>query len=490
MSSNAVRLPIDTQLEAALRFLAAEGLPATPVRLDVERVEWGGTACPQVNQLELTEAGELTLEAPAPSGNAIVDDPSAWNPSVFKAYVPNHGALTIEQGIAHVTRAQFGSDGSSYTARVQAFAWTVGSSASASTKLWAARIKFARPKPTQCLSFPRGNMVLALGHRSSWGYRFDTTNGLAYLIPDEDRDHWVIAIDATTSPAGPGLDHVVRLLATIGFVLGEPLTVDVFRPVADDHIQGGLVHLGIADMRPDQLSSQPPALPFGGEPGWLASYVERTYGFIVQHPDAPLLVALHLYFASTEGFVDSQFLHAWIAAETLASWALDAKLLRDGAQLRIADHAAWMKWVKDHESDIRAHALPGMEQKLVDRVRASENDRPTPVQRVFLGEGIQWTSEMSDAELVRHGVAHEGSIPGYRQRDWKKDLARVGTAKTMLAAIIARLIGYEGPISDRSKSCFSIAVRDEPAWWQPSPLIQQIIYESLPAPTESVPDSK
>lgn len=108
MSSNTVRLRIDASLEAALRLLAAEGLPATPVHLNVEHVEWGGKACPDVNQLELTEAGELMLEAPVPSGSAIVEDPSAWEPSIFKAYVPNHGALTIEKGLAHITRAQFG----------------------------------------------------------------------------------------------------------------------------------------------------------------------------------------------------------------------------------------------------------------------------------------------------------------------------------------------------------------------------------------------
>ena len=61
-----------------------------------------------------------------------------------------------------------------------------------------------------------------------------------------------------------------------------------------------------------------------------------------------------------------------------------------------------------HESEIRSHARPGMAEKFVARVRDSEIERPTPVQRVFHGEGIRWTPEMADAEDARHGVVHAG----------------------------------------------------------------------------------
>ena len=53
----------------------------------------------------------------------------------------------------------------------------------------------------------------------------------------------------------------------------------------------------------------------------------------------------------------------------------------------------------------------------------------------------------------------------------------------MLTAMIAKLIGYDRPIADRSKTCFSITDRDEPTWWPPGQLAQQIVYESLKTET-------
>src|SRR5690606_34044280 len=89
--------------------------------------------------------------------------------------------------------------------------------------------------------------------------------------------------------------------------------------------------------------------------------------------------------------------------------------------------------------------------------------RPTKVQRVFKGLGIDWTAAMADAEQVRHGVAHEGSIPSGRI-EAIRDLGRIGLVGTMFTSLLAHLAGYVGPISDRSRTCFNITDTCEPTW--------------------------
>lgn len=150
--------------------------------------------------------------------------------------------------------------------------------------------------------------------------------------------------------------------------------------------------------------------------------------------------------------------------------------LSDGGQLRLADHDRWLAWVRAHKAEIEALAVPGFEESLLGRVRSSEFGSPTRVQRAFQGLGIPWVAEMDDAEQVRHGVAHEASMSN-GPRDWDLDRARVGLVRTMLTALLAKLIGYDGPIVDRSKSCFDIFSADEPGWWPAADLDRVIDYQ-------------
>ena len=86
-----------------------------------------------------------------------------------------------------------------------------------------------------------------------------------------------------------------------------------------------------------------------------------------------------------------------------------------------------------------------------------------------------WTEEMDGARRARNGVAHEGALPG--DRDWDRDRARVGVVKTMLTALLAKAIGYEGPIADRARTAFDINGEDEPDWWPARELDREVAHE-------------
>lgn len=212
------------------------------------------------------------------------------------------------------------------------------------------------------------------------------------------------------------------------------------------------------------------------EPTWTARFVEGLLRLAAQGFSDPLIRAIHMYFAAIEGFVELNLLSVWVAAESFAKQGIKANVFPDELERRIANHDEWVSWVRRHQEEIETLAVPGMGSRLVDRVISSENDRPTPVERVFSALKLPWTPEMEDAQKARHEVAHEGTLPG-EERDWDRDRARVGLVKTMLTALLGKASRYEGPIADRSRTCFKIAGSDKPKWWQAVQLDNDEVHE-------------
>ncbi len=461
--------PLDPRVESALVALARGGLPEQPRVLQLRTVKWGGTFAPEVGTIALEEDGGLRLEATPPSSAAIVPDPRKWSTDCFAAEIPEHGMLTIAEGASSITRVAYGDDGSQVTAVLRGWKWSAGSSTGRT--FWAARLLFATPQPPVVLWGGTGNLLLAVEDALVRGWRFATQSGAVYLVPNDD--DWYIGLDCEGSPGAQAV-HVAR--SAIGFVFGQPLNVGVFRPVGPDGTLPGLVQLGLLRHAWTRKNRQPPALPFDCRSALNAEFIDRIIACHESEIGAPILPVAHLYFAALAGSVESNFLHAWVAAEALAKWALDSARLPDGGRRRVAEHEAWVAWVKEHREEIERLAAPNMGARLVDRVRGSEIDRPTPVQRVFDGSALPWTEAMEDVQLARHSVAHEAAFPE-KVRDWDRDRARVGLVKTILTALVAKVVGYAGPIADRSKTSFEITAKDEPEWWSAAGAPPEVQYE-------------
>ena len=460
MSTSAVTpVQVDVRLAAALRLLVKDGLPDPPAYLPLRDVAWGGEPCPSIDHVDVEDSGKLTLKASFSTVPSMVEEPANWRPDAFTAVTGRDAQLVIDHGVTFETG---NTDEGTVHARFEGWTWRVVDPDDVDIRLWAARLRFGHARAPVVLWWRRGNLRVAGARRRAW--RFGTPQGQVFLLPSEDADRWVIAFEALD---GASLDqrHVNRVLAAIGYALGEPLQVTVFRAVCETSLGGSLDHA----TRPALAcrSAQAPALPLQAGPTRFAQLVELVLQHLHAVPDSALLVALHMYFASVDGYLESKFLHAWIAAESLAGWAIRERKLQYGGPAPLVDKPTWHAWVNSRESEIRAQALPGMDQQLVDRVRRLERDTPSTVERVFLGEGLGWTAEHQDVYKARNQVAHEGSLIGRGTRNWDRDRERIGLAQTLLTALIARLVGYDGPISDRSKTIFSVSDHAEPAWWTP-----------------------
>lgn len=471
--------PLDAHLEGALRAIAFSSWEI-PTSLEVRHVQWAGHDYPDVLALEILDSGELRLDARVAHTKVDIN-PSDWPEDEFVAEAPSHGLLRLLSAGSHLTRLALADDGMTVEARLFALAWTALPAAPGGPRLWVSPMKFANESEPVRLRLSRCNMRIRSGKSVRWGWRFATSEGLVFLIPRSHLHRWTIAFE-TTDGCPPTIDHVTRVTAAIGFALGEPFSTPLLRAVSNDGVTSGLSAMGRIDLRPVKGARLLPSIPLD-EPGYLATFVERLVQFMVDRPDSPLLTAIHMSCSALEGFVDLQLLHAWIATELLATWAISHGIMIDGGKRRIADHVGWLAWVKAHRQEIASFALPGKADALVDRVLSSEDDRPTTVQRVFLGENLGWSAEMAQAQLARHGVAHHGSLGGRSASPstWRESVALADTTRTMLAAVIARMVGYVGPIVDSATPEDANGKLRVPAWWKVEPRISDPeVYEGRP----------
>jgi hypothetical protein len=253
-------------------------------------------------------------------------------------------------------------------------------------------------------------MHFKCGDDTVHGWCFQSAAGPIFLVPREE--DWFIAF-GTSEPPTRGM--LVSALSAIGFVLGEDVGVGVFHSVRADSLGRGLFAM---DLRGpiSRRSRATPAVPLTDDTrrdlsSDVAEFVEKIIAYQVADPSAPISVAIHHYFESLDGLVEKQFLHAWIAAEAIASWAIEHGVFKATSKGRIADHTKWAAWVKSQRATIEGFANQGMADKLFGRVMESDAGRENDVQRVFKGEGIEWTAEMEDAEDARNSNAHEGRMP-------------------------------------------------------------------------------
>lgn len=466
--------PIDPRVEPALKVLARDGLP-NPAGLELGTLAVCGVPRPDLTRFELEEDGSLTLKIERSALSIREVDPNAWRPSEVVVTLAGGEELILDQGSVHISGRHFSVDGSSPNltdARIDSWAWHVDAPPGTAV-LWAARVRFTSPKSPIVLWYPDGNLRFRIGDDVVRGWRLQTPNASAFLVLRDEE--WFVAFESSTPP---DQSWVMSVMSAVGFVLGEPLNIGVLHAV-------GMSSVGIGRARymlvpwPSHQGREAPAIPVQAGAAAIVAFIEAIVRFDANELESPLPVAIHHYFESLNGAIETQFLRGWIAAEAVAKWASKNGRLRTVAQQRIADHDAWVQWLRTHEVTIKGFAIPGKGQSLFDRVKDSDAGRQNAVQCVFKGEGIDWTQEMESGEDARNSVAHEGRMPD-ASRDWEMDFSRVGLVRTMLTALIARLVGYSGPIADRVKTYNNLTGEEQPVWWHPSAPPDAVEYVDAP----------
>ncbi|HEU4728270.1 MAG TPA: hypothetical protein VFT22_10285 [Kofleriaceae bacterium] len=465
---------IDPRVEPALKVLARDGLPS-PAGLELGTLAVCGVPQPDLTRFELEEDGSLTLKIERSPLRIRDVDPNAWSPSDVAVTLAGGEELILDQGAVHTSGWHFSVDGSSPNltdARIDAWAWHVDAPPGTAV-LWAARVRFTSPKPPIVLWYPDGNLRFRVADDVVRGWQFQTPGGAVFLVLRDEE--WFVAFESSTAP---GQSWVTSVMNSMGFVVGEPLNIGLLHAVGASSVVIGMARYMLVPWASHQ-DCEAPAVPVQAGATAIVAFIEGIIRFDVNEPGSPLPVAIHHFFESLTGTIETKFLGGWIAAEALAKWAGKNGRLRTVPQQRIADHEAWERWLRTHEDTIKGFAIPGKGQSLFDRVKSSDQGRQNAVQCVFKGEGIDWTQEMEDGEDARNSVAHEGRMPD-AARDWEMDFSRVGLVRTMLTALMARLVGYSGPIADRVKTYNNLTGKEQPMWWHPSAHLDEVEYVDAP----------
>ena len=135
-------------------------------------------------------------------------------------------------------------------------------------------------------------------------------------------------------------------------------------------------------------------------------------------------------------------------------------------QVLVKDTGAWSKWVIANKGSISDHALNAdagrrLLGKVVNAHQAPSSDRVEAALRHY---ALDVPDEVVEEIMQRSQAVHEYLMSGREPvRDLLKDVDRRDTVLTLLAALVAKYVGFDGPIVGCERA--DGGGRQIPPWW-------------------------
>jgi hypothetical protein len=262
-------------------------------------------------------------------------------------------------------------------------------------------------------------------------------------------------------PAEVGREAVATDFMALQFALGRPLVLETL--VGTD-----------ADLKP--VSAMGLRLGVRGTGGhrcpvperldttiqWQAALFQRVAQAQCGQGVDTLTVPLGAYLDGIASHIDLAYLAAQVGLEAFAT-----RIVRDVARQPIVKSSSeWLRWVKANEDAISEHAVDAdAARKLLGKINNAHHGAT--------GERVEAALRLHQLavpeEVVEEIRRRSRSVHGYvmagvgGERDIIKDVDRRDIVLTLLAALVAKHVGFDGPIVGWA--------RDErgnpavPAWW-------------------------
>lgn len=278
---------------------------------------------------------------------------------------------------------------------------------------------------------------------------------------------WHLVID--TNGAGvPEREALGRDFLALEFVLGRQLRMPMIFGIASDRRTVACTYGSYR--RKHLVDHSFPPVPIERDndnfvdSSWATVFFERiSHAWrSLQSADKGYWIALDMYLDAMQHHLDFDYMRLQIALEAFAFWLLRRK--SQGDPMDVKDRDAWEQWVRDNKDAIRAHAVEGRGDALVQKVKgacrlASGNVVPS----AFLAHGIKLTKNLREELRGRDVVVHQGLMApeGY---ETDRDLRRVALVRTMLVALVARAVGYAGSINGWEIGDMGYPIEQQD-WW-------------------------
>ena len=173
-----------------------------------------------------------------------------------------------------------------------------------------------------------------------------------------------------------------------------------------------------------------------------------------------LQVPIAAYVDSLAYHLDAGYLLAQVGLEAFSKRLVGADKTR-----LVKNKAEWRSFVEDHHAKIKALAASASDADiLIDRLLEAQR-RPTTglVPRVLKDFGLQVPSSVLDEVKLRNTSAHDYLMSAIDPRDLHGDVRRRAIIQTVVAALVAKFVEYNGPICgfDRDEHGNEVV----PDWW-------------------------
>lgn len=318
--------------------------------------------------------------------------------------------------------------------------------------------------------FDDDNLVVYAG--SGWSAKNLRVEGHYgfYLVQPREGDV-LIVIDTH----GEALDHrkVALDFRALEFAIGTPLALDEIVALDATHQVVGAAGLGFGRRHPVGGGRRCPVAGahelyalddcMVDEHLWIPALCQRVAAKLHEEgEDSPLLLATAAYLDSLTGHIHANYLLAQVALEALCH-AIGPK-----PEPRIRDTTAWHRYVEEQTETIRSHlkvdegedhlaSVVGLLKHVLPAMPASKR-----VQLTLSHLGIQAPEDAIREVKKRGQVAHTFLMAKESTASGDELYRRLEIIQTLLVAVIAKHVGYDGPILgwDWSKGRRKIA-----DWW-------------------------
>lgn len=258
-------------------------------------------------------------------------------------------------------------------------------------------------------------------------------------------------------------------MLALQFVFGQAFYFDILEGIDASLRVVGLVGGRHGRDHGEQARSEPPVPATLAREHWPAQFFAAISRAYRARPQLRLYIALSYFLDSLAGFhVENRYLVLHVALEAFAFWFLGGET---GAEQPLVDKPKWKAWLKERRAEIEALAVPGQENSLFGKVTSIPKRRASSrvVQDAFAKPGIELelTEEMQ-SELDEEGrgrIVHAAIMFEESQADVDAYLRRIALVRTMLVALVARIVGYKGAILGWSREPGRPYSEPDASWW-------------------------
>jgi hypothetical protein len=192
-----------------------------------------------------------------------------------------------------------------------------------------------------------------------------------------------------------------------------------------------------------------------------------------------LYVPLTFYLDALVSFnVEARYLLLQVALESFAFWLSKG---RDAPKPQLVEKSKWKEWLSANRDAIIALGTdPTSGQSLLNQITSIPGRTPASrvVEGAFTRLGLTLTPEMT-AELGRGrgGIVHRAAMFDDREESLDAYLSRIAIVRTMLVALVARVVGYSGAILGWKREPQRPYQPPRHEWWPVDPAAQSAAFE-------------